>query len=180
MGKMRIPSTFPMGLPKEVTLSTVQMQGNHLKLGIHLQDTAGPHGLEFMVPVSYPHSLLRAAWSSGVSHSVSTLFFLCEPSSLFMGVPGTWAVTVASKEVALPSWVTHNLGSNPSFSGEGKWAVSSDASFSPWEIEESKASWSQICIVHCSKCQPRHLLHSEGSSFFYLTSLHLLSLDQPK
>lgn len=92
-----------MGLPKEIMLSTVQVQGNQLKIGIHLQDTAGPHRLEIMAPVSYPHSPLRAAWSSGVSHSESTLFFLCKPPSLFMGVPGTWAVTVAPKGVALPS-----------------------------------------------------------------------------
>lgn len=101
--KMRLPPTFLMGLPKDVTLPTVQVQGNQLKWGIHLQDTAGPHRLEFKAPVSYPRSPLRTVWSSGVSHSESTLFFLWKPTSPFMGVPGTWALTVAPKLVTPPA-----------------------------------------------------------------------------
>lgn len=136
MSKKRIPPTFLMGLPKEVMLSTVQVQENQLKTGIHLQGTEGPHRLEIMAPVSYPHSPLRAVWSSGVSHSESILS-LQTPFSVH-GCAWHLGCNSSPKRGGSPQWVTHSLGSNSSFSGEGNWAVSFDAPFSPQERGERR------------------------------------------
>lgn len=191
--KIRIPRTSLMGLPKDVMLPAVQVQGNQLKLGIHLQDTAGPHRLEFKAPASYPHSPLRTVWSSGVSHSESTLFFLWKPTSPFMGVPGTWALTVAPKAVTLPSWVTPPLGSDSSFSEKETGQFPQMPLSHPRREERGKAiatgdfpvtpqdSWPQIHITHCSKCQLGHQLHRKGSSLLpYFTSSPCTNQNNPE
>lgn len=117
--------------------SIVKMEGNQTKLGIQLKGHSRTSRVKFMAPVS--HSILLSKQQCPlVSLSESTLFFLCTCTSLFIGVPGNWAVTVALKGVALRSRLTHLLGSDSSFSGEENWVVSSGAPFSPQEREEGK------------------------------------------
>lgn len=97
-------------------LSTVEVEGNQLKLGIRPKDTAGSQRLQFMAESPAPSSSL-GPWSILQCYSVSLFFLLCTPASMFTGS----FVLAAPKGMALPSWVTHPLVSNYSFSGKGNW-----------------------------------------------------------
>lgn len=97
-------------------LSIVEVQGNQLKLGIHPKDTAGSQRLKLMAKSPLP-SFSLGTWAILQCYSVSLFSLLCTPASMFTGS----FVLAAPKGMALPSWVTHSLVSNYSFSGKGNW-----------------------------------------------------------
>lgn len=107
-------------------LSTVEVQGNQLKLGSHPKDTAGSQRLQFMAKSPLPSSSL-GAWSILQCYSVSLFSLLCTPASMFTG---SFVLAAPKAWLSPAEWLILWSPITASLEKEIAWGVSSGIPFS--------------------------------------------------